>query len=180
MTAKTSQTSPLGDLIRKRSGAGGAPTKSVHILVDVERHAELRPQWEASRLEGLQAQRRHDQIDEKDTAAREQAKAELDAADAESAALKGQLRDCFVTVTLRGMTSSDLARAAAKAGTDAKAFKDEQIKAALVKISDAEGNEITDITPAVFMKFLAASAFGDEEKILMTIQELNSSVDFPM
>ena len=184
------KTSRLGELVRKRTapGAVGASTEKVRLLIDVDGHTRLRADWEAAEKEARQADIRLKAIEANpeivkartkmnDKPPVEAAREEVETAREKAAELRAEVQECFIVVTVRGLTSADVAEANKLDEMEArKAF---QIDRAVVSITDVHGDELHDLDAGKLAKYLHYAAAGEEERVWAAINAATKGVDFP-
>ena len=186
-------TSHLAELISKRTGATGVVTEQARILIDVDRHRELRPQWEdvtsgadrvERRIRALEANPefakvRRKKMNSPDVDPLEADRAELEALHAKADELRDQLQECFVVVTVRGLRTDEVAKIRSQHSDDSIAMKNAQLRAALVSVTDVHGKEIDTVTTSTIADVIINSPYGLEGVVWDAINRASASVDFP-
>lgn len=178
--------SRLGEIMRQRSTATTPTTQvdPIPVLVDLDRYAELRPAWEAAlrqvttartQLAAAEATGRRKMNSTHPADAIRETLAE---AEAHADTLKTQVQECFVRVTVRGLTGPEYAEIEAK-HPKPEDRRRAQLVRAIVQVDDHEGQPLPEITPDIFADFLRNASLGDEARIWKAINEASAGVDFP-
>lgn len=190
MATKKTQ-SRLADLVLKRTQSDPAaplPTEKVELLIDSEGHASLRPQWEAAQQAAKKADLRLQAIEANPEIVKGRAKmndeppieaARREASEAHAAAdkLRDELRECFVVITLRGLTTAEVNEAGKL--DDLVERKRWQLERAIVSVTDANGANLPELTAAVMSTYLEGAPAGEEARVWTAINKAAQGVDFP-
>lgn len=181
------------EIVEKIMAADNPPPapEPVRILFDTDRYDTLRPQWEEAvrrrekvsmlltQLESNPDLVKRRKMNDADPVAT--ARADLESAEAAVEALKEDVQDCFIAVTVRPLTGQEVAAIARKHSDGDAARMEAHLTAAIVAVHDIDGTDISEhVTPEIVVKLVRRHrGYGEEQKLWDAINKADAGVDFP-